>query len=381
MGFCAAGAPWFLTLFGRDSLLAARLFLPASGALAADTLRVLARRQGRATDVATAEAPGKILHEVRAEPRDLLEGTVLPPQYFGTIDATPLWICLLGQAWEAGAGDALVVELLDPLLAALRWLADHSDPDGDGFLEYFDDSEHGLPNQGWKDSGDSIRFADGTIADGPIALAEVQGCAYQAARTASVLLGRFGRDAAERDQAAFWTAYADAMAARFRERFWVSDERGRYPALALDAHKNPVTGVSSNMGHLLATGILAPDEERLVVERLLHPTMFSGYGVRTMSSDNGAYWPPRYHVGSVWTHDTALIIEGMQARGFTAEARTLAEGLLRAAEGFGDHLPELFGGQDATEIFPPAPYPASCHPQAWAAASAITIARALGALA
>ncbi len=276
--------------------------------------------------------------------------------------------------------DATIAEFTDPLIAALGWLAEFSDPDGDGFLEYFDDSGHGLANQGWKDSGDSVRFADGTIADGPIALAEVQGYAYQAARTGAELLRHFGRSEAERAQAAGWDAYADAMAARFRERFWVSDEAGPYPALALDAAKRPVTGVASNMGHLLITGMLNAEEEALIVRRLTSPSMFSGYGVRTMSSDNGAYWPARYHVGSVWTHDTAMAIEGMLATGYPEDAARLAEGLLRAAEGFGYQLPELFGGQDAEELFPPAPYPASCRPQAWAAASAITVATALGAL-
>ncbi len=380
VGFVAAGAPWFLTLFGRDSLLSARLFLPADPQLAVDTLRVLAGRQGRAVNVDRAEAPGKILHEVRGGDLDLLDGTVLPPEYYGTIDATPLWICLLGQAWKAGVPDATIAPFMDALAAALDWLEHYSDPDSDGFLEYFDASGHGLANQGWKDSGDSVRFADGRIADGPIALVEVQGYAYQAARAASELLRHFGRDQAERDRATFWDGYADAMAARVRERFWVSDADGRYPALALDAHKRPVDGVASNMGHLLATGLLTPEEERLIVDRMLDLRMFSGYGIRTMSSDNSRYWPARYHVGSVWTHDTAMAIEGMPVRGYVDEARTLARGLLLAARGFGGALPELFGGQDAATTYPPAPYPASCHPQAWAAASAITVARALGAL-
>ena len=378
--FVAAGAPWYLTLFGRDSLLTARLFLAADPTLAVATLRTLAARQGRVVDADRAEAPGKILHEVRAEALDLTGGIVLPPEYYGTIDATALWICLLGQAWRAGVDDATIASFMDPLLAALVWLDEHADADGDGFVEYYDESGHGLANQGWKDSPDSVRFADGTIAEGPIALAEVQGYAYAAARTASELLARFGRDEGERSRGEALTAWADDLARRFRERFWVSDADGPYPALALDRNKRPVTGVASNMGHLLATGILDAGEERLVVRRLMDPRMFSGFGVRTLSSDNGGYWPLSYHVGSVWTHDTAMIIEGLLARGFDAEARRLAEGLLRASEGFGDQLPELFGGQPSDELFPPAAYPAACHPQAWAAASAITIAKALSTL-
>ena len=331
-------------------------------------------------DADRAEAPGKILHEVRAEALDLTGGIVLPPEYYGTIDATALWVCLLGEAWRAGVDDATIASFMDPLLAALVWLDEHADADGDGFVEYYDESGHGLANQGWKDSPDSVRFADGTIAEGPIALAEVQGYAYAAARTASELLARFGRDEGERSRGEALTAWADYLARRFRERFWVSDADGPYPALALDRNKRPVTGVASNMGHLLATGILDAGEERLVVRRLMDPRMFSGFGVRTLSSDNGGYWPLSYHVGSVWTHDTAMIIEGLLARGFDAEARRLAEGLLRASEGFGDQLPELFGGQPSDELFPPAAYPAACHPQAWAAASAITIAKALSTL-
>ena len=377
--FYAAGAPWFLTLFGRDSLIAARLALPIDSSMALATLRTLAARQGRVVDIDRAEQPGKMLHEVRAEALDLLQGTVLPPQYYGTVDATALWVLLLADGVESGI-DPVQQGLFDALLGALSWLRDHSDPDGDGFAEYHDTSGHGLANQGWKDSGDSIRFADGRVADGPIALVEVQGYCHAAARAGADLLERFGRTPAERAQAAPWRAWAAALKARFRDRFWVSDERGDYPALALDRDKRAVTGVASNMGHLLGTGLLEPAEERLVVDRLMSPDMFSGYGIRTMSTTNAAYWPTRYHVGSVWTHDTAMIIDGMMRAGFDAEATRLAEGLLRAAEGFDHRLPELFGGQASDAVFPPVPYPASCRPQAWAAASGITVAKALGAL-
>ena len=374
--FFAAGAPWFLTLFGRDALIAARLFLPVDRSIALGTLRTLAARQGRVVDVDRAEQPGKILHEVRADAFDLQQGTVLPPEYYGTVDATPLWIVLLGDLARTGL-DPCRAGLIEPLRAALGWLRDFSDPDGDGFAEYFDDSGHGLSNQGWKDSGDSVRFADGTIARGPIALAEVQGYAHAAALAGAELLERFGDDP---DEARRWRDWARELAARFRARFWVRDTRGAYPALALDRDKRPVTGVASNMGHLLGTGLLDAAEEAVVVGRLMSPEMFSGYGIRTMSTTNAGYWPTRYHVGSVWTHDTAMIIEGMLRSGFDAQAAVLAEGLLRAAEGFDYRLPELFGGQSADEVFPPVPYPASCRPQAWAAASGITVAKALGAL-
>ena len=374
--FLAAGAPWFYTMFGRDSLIAAQLLLPVDITLAAGTLRALASRQGTRTDEDTAEQPGKILHEVRRTTSSLAgEGTSLPPVYYGTIDATPLWATLLHDAWRAGMPEDEVAALLENLEAALGWLADHGDSDGDGFLEYLDTSGHGLANQGWKDSADSVRWHDGSLAVGPIALCEVQGYAYQAALGGAALLDAFGRPGGDR-----WRRYADDLAGRFRAAFWCEDELGRYPAIALDAEKRPVDGVASNMGHLLGTGILNAEESAAVTRRLLHPTMFSGYGIRTLSTGNGGYWPLRYHAGSVWSHDTAVILAGMLADGFVDEAATLARGLLAAAEGFDYRLPELFSGHPADEVWPPVPYPASCRPKAWSAASAVPVAQALGAL-
>lgn len=376
--FLAAGAPWFFTLFGRDSLIAARLLAGHHPDLARTTLRTLAGRQGRAVDQATAEQPGKILHEVRRatltlhEAHEGAEHTVLtiPPVYFGTIDATCLWVMLLGDLFDAGQD---VSEFFPALDAALGWLADWADSDGDGFLEYRDETGTGLANQGWKDSGDSIRFADGSQADAPIALAEVQGYAHAAALVGARVLTARG----DEEGAARWRAWAASMAERFRAAFWVADAVGRYPALALDASKVPVDGCASNMGHLLGTGILSADEEALVVARLVSDDLFSGYGIRTMSTTNAGFWPLSYHVGSVWTHDTALCIDGMLRAGHPDEARRVAAGLARAASGFDDRLPELFGGHAAGEAWPPVPYPASCRPQAWAAASAAVLVRAL----
>ncbi|WP_203567917.1 glycogen debranching N-terminal domain-containing protein [Aestuariimicrobium ganziense] len=378
--FFAAGAPWYFTLFGRDSIISATLARPWSSEPALGTLRALAARQGATTDPDTAEAPGKILHEVRRAPLTLHDTAedageraevTLPPLYYGTIDATCLWMMLLADLVRDGQAD--LAEFLPALRGTLGWLRDHSDPDGDGFVEYHDVNAKGLANQGWKDSGDSIRWADGRQADAPIALAEVQGYAHAAAVGAAELLRSIGED----EEAAEWEAWAAALKERFRAQFWVEDDLGRYPALALDAAKQPVDGVASNMGHLLGTGILDDDEQRIVVDRLMHPTMFSGYGIRTLSTTNGGYWPIGYHVGSVWTHDTAWIVAGMLREGFTDQARTVAEGLVRAAEGYDHRLPELFSGQPADEVFPPLPYPASCKPQAWAAASAAVVEQAL----
>lgn len=381
--FFAAGAPWFFTLFGRDSLIAASLALPVDRRIAETTLRTLAHRQGTEVDTETAQQPGKILHEVRAQGIDMVE-TFLPPVYYGTIDATPLWIELLHEARADGLGDEVLIELAPALTAAAQWLLDHADADGDGLLEYIDGTGHGLANQGWKDSGDSIRFADGSLAEGTIALAEVQGYAYAAALHAADLLTELDAVGAPASAAAGLPdrlrTWARSLRDRFHEAYWCEDELGPYLALALDGEKQPVTGVASNMGHLLGSGLLDAAQERLVVDRLLHPSMFSGYGIRTLSTTNDGYGALRYHGGSVWTHDTGYILRGMLRAGFEAEAEIVARGLLRAAHGFDQRLPELFSGQGSDEVEPPLPYPASCRPQAWAAASAVPVAQALGVL-
>lgn len=372
--FFAAGSPWFFTLFGRDSLIAAMLSLPFSTDVALGTLRTLAARQGVSRDPATAEEPGKILHEVRNAGSTLNDSHHLPPVYYGSIDATLLWILLLKDLLETGVDASQMADLRGPLEAASQWMLRCSDADGDGLLEYIDESGHGLTNQGWKDSGDSIRFADGTLGDAPIALAEVQGYAYEAAfaaiRAAEVL-------GAEVDVAAL-QSFAHRLKEQFQKNFWCSDDLGEYPALALDAHKTRVDGVASNMGHLLGSGLLTASQEEAVSARLLDPCMFSGFGVRTLSTTNEAFWPLRYHGGSVWTHDTGMIILSLMRAGFHEEARVLANGLLDAAEDFDFRLPELFAGEARSVVPHALPYPASCRPQAWAAATGIVVWRALG---
>jgi hypothetical protein len=353
--FLAAGAPWYCTLFGRDSIWAARLLLPFGWQLAAGTLRALAASQGTKLDPDTAEAPGKIPHELRRE------GSL----YYGTIDATPLWICLLRDAWRWGMPDALVRPLLPALRAALECMRRYGDSDGDGLLEYIDQSGHGLSNQGWKDSGDSIRFADGSIAKPPVALCEVQGYAYEAAVGGAELLTVFGDPDAGR-----WRDWAAGLAEVFRASFWLPDG---YPALALDADKRPVDSLTSNIGHLLGTGLLTGDEEALIAARLSGPDMDSGFGLRTMSARDAGYNPMSYHCGSVWSHDTAIVISGLFRSGHGDVAARLADGLLSAAAAFGWRLPELFSGEERG----PVPYPAACRPQAWSAAAAGALAQAL----
>jgi glycogen debranching enzyme len=368
--FLAGGAPWYLTLFGRDSIWAARLMLPFGWQLAAGTLRALAALQGRRLDSATGEAPGKIPHELRTAGRQAAGG--LPSLYYGTIDATPLWICLLHDAWRWGMPADEIRALLPSLNAALAYLRDYGDADGDGFLEYIDESGRGLANQGWKDSGDSIRFADGRIAAPPVALCEVQGYAYEAASRGADLLAAFGEPGPPQ-----WRAWAGRLADAFRASFWTADDSGPYPALALDAEKRAVDSLTSNIGHLLGTGLLTAEEERLVAARLAGPDMNSGFGLRTMSADSGGYSPLSYHCGSVWSHDTAIVIRGLSSSGHQAKAAALAGGLLDAAAAFGWRLPELFAGDARAEVPWPSPYPASCRPQAWAAASAGALVQAL----
>jgi glycogen debranching enzyme len=369
--FYAAGAPWFFTLFGRDSLWAARLALPLDVKIAVSTLRVLARVQGTVDDPATAQEPGKIMHELRATTLEMPgEGISLPPLYYGTVDATPLWVCLLVDAWRAGMPEADVRALLPALEAALGWIIELGDSDGDGFLDYLDRTGHGLSNQGWKDSGDSVQWRDGSLAEGPIALCEVQAYAYEAAVGAAGLLESLAVNSVHTP--ADLRRWAGALRERFRASFWVDTPEGQYVAIALDRHKRPVDTLTSNIGHVIGTGILDPDEEAGLAALLLGSSMSTGFGIRTMSSDAGGYWPLSYHGGSVWTHDTAICAFGLARAGLAAAASDLVEGMLAAAEGFDWRVPELHSGDSAADAARPTPYPAACRPQAWSAAAAIT---------
>jgi glycogen debranching enzyme len=371
--FLAAGAPWFLTLFGRDSLWAARFMLPLGTDLASSTLRVLAELQGTKHEPATAEEPGKIMHEMRRQSLVIDGDHTLPPLYYGTVDATPLWVCLLHDAWRWGLPDDEVRALLPNLEAALEWIRDFGDADGDGLLEYIDRGGLGLANQGWKDSGDSVQWRDGSLAEGPIALCEVQAYAYQAAMGAADLLDAFDRPGGDT-----WRDWAARLRSAFQSQFWITDpeicgDLGPYPAIALDVHKRPVNTVTSNIGHLLGTGILDAEQSALVAARLGSPELNSGYGLRTMSTDSAGYWPLSYHGGSVWTHDTAIAVLGLARDGHDEVAASLIHGLLAAAEGFSYRMPELHSGDPATDITRPVPYPAACRPQAWSAAAAIAV--------
>jgi len=363
--FLAAGSPWFLTLFGRDSLWAARFLLPLAPDLALSTLRVLARRQGTRTDPATEEEPGKILHEVRNEPLDL-GGQQLPPVYYGSVDATPLWVLLLAEAAAWGADPAAVRALLPTARRCLEWqLAAARES---GWLRYVDQTGHGLANQGWKDSHDSVQFADGRLADPPIALCEVQAYAYAAAVRGAALLAAYDEEPVP--GLADWAA---GLRTRFGEEFVVA---GR-PALALDRDGVRVDAIASNLGHLLGTGILDEATAAGVADLLGSDDMDSGFGLRTLWCGSPRFSRLSYHGGTVWPHDTAIAVRGLAADGHLDVAARLATGLLRAAPAFDHRLPELYGGDAADAAARPLAYPAACRPQAWSAAAPIAALLAL----
>jgi glycogen debranching enzyme len=364
--FIAAGAPWFFTLFGRDSLWAARMLMPVDVSIAASTLRVLARLQGTRDDPETEEEPGKILHELRDAPLDTPGVDLkLPPLYYGTVDATALWVCLLVDAWRAGMPNGEVAALLPNLHAALAWI--ESAAGKDGFLSYIDRTGKGLSNQGWKDTGEAVQWRDGRLAEGPIALCEVQGYAHEAAAGAADLLEAFGEEGATE-----WRSWSARLRERFNERFWVTTAEGTYPAIALDRNGGAVDALTSNIGHLLGTGIIEPEAEARIAEILIGRTMNSGFGVRTLSTETAGYRPLNYHSGAVWAHDSAIIAYGMARIGRYEEAAVVVDGLLNTAEGFGFRMPELHSGHPRAERTRPVPYPGACRPQAWSAAAAIT---------
>ena len=367
--FFAAGSPWYLTLFGRDALWAASMALPLGLEVPGGTLRALARRQGRAHDPETEEAPGKIIHEVRHG--GLVESSVLPPLYWGTLDATPLFVTLVHEAWCWGLPDDEVTDLLPAVEAALTWMERDGDADGDGFLEYHQAGQRGLANQGWKDSVDGVQFADGRLAEPPIALCEVQGYAHEAARRGAALLEGFGRPGAEH-----WRAWAAALKARFRSAFWIDDDEGGYPAVALDGDKQRVDGLASNMGHLPGTGILSPADCAAVARHLTRPDMATGWGLRTLTAYSPRFNPLSYHGGSVWPHDTAIAAANLAAAGQVDAAAVLLRSLVEVAGHFDMRLPELFGGEQRRRWLEPLPYPAACRPQAWAAGAVLLLLRA-----
>ena len=359
--YYAAGVPWYVTLFGRDALISAMQMLAFAPEVAADTLRLLGGLQGSRIDEARAEQPGRILHELRVgEPAAL--GETPFARYYGTADATALWLCLLADHSGWSGNLELFRELRPQVDAALDWMEGDGDPDGDGLIEY-SGQPGGLANQGWRDSSDGVPDDTGAPLSAPVALVEVQGYAIRALRGVARLVELDGdparaerlRDRANRIELAL-------------ERFWLPGVRSY--AIGLDGDKRPGSGLTSNPGHLLWARALASERAHAVRDALMGDALFSGWGVRTLAAGHPGYNPIGYHTGSVWPHDNALIASGLREYGFDADFDRVFGGLLEAASRFADYrMPELFGGQGATAGEGPVPYPVACRPQAWAAGS------------
>jgi glycogen debranching enzyme len=365
----AAGMPWFMTVFGRDTLITCLQTLLFGPELARSALEALAALQATEDDPSIDAEPGKIVHEIR-------RGKAVQnwfSAYYGTVDATALYLILLSEVWRWTDDAGLVRHFKEPALRALAWLDEYGDRDGDGFVEYEKRSPGGLDNQSWKDSWDSQRFSDGSLARPPIAPVEVQGYVYDAKRRAAELAREVWR---ERDRAERLDREAEELRARFDEAYW-SDSRGGYYVLALDGEKRQVDSLCSNIGHLLWSGIVHPDRVDRVVDRLMGPDLWSGWGVRTMSAADAGFNPLSYHNGTVWPHDNSLIAWGLSRYARWSEAHRIIRRMLNAAGHFDHQLPEVFAGLPRAETPFPIAYPTAARPQAWAAGTPVLLLQLL----
>ncbi|GAX89504.1 amylo-alpha-1,6-glucosidase [Effusibacillus lacus] len=368
--FPVAGLPIYSVPFGRDSLIAALQLFSFNPEIARGTLKTMAAYQGTRVDPWRDEQPGKIMHEIRYG--ELANSGVIPfTPYYGTIDATPLFLVLAAEYYHWTGDEEFIRQLLPNIEQALDWIDSFGDRDSDGYVEYLQEADKGFANQGWKDSVDSVVHKNGSLAQPPIALAEVQGYVYDAKIRLAVLFERLGRP----DKATELRESAARLKSNFARDFWMEEEG--YVAIALDHEKKQVESVTSNPGHCLWSGLLTEEQARKVADRLLEPDMFSGWGIRTMSTESTGYNPVSYHNGSVWPHDNSICVLGLARYGFHDHANRVIEGLITASRHFEyDRLPELFCGYPKEEGYP-IPYPVACSPQAWAAGTPLVFIRVM----
>ena len=371
-GLPAAGLPWFMTVFGRDTLITAYQLLPAAPDMGWAAIDTLARLQATEDDPRRDAEPGKIVHELRRGPT-AINGGHFP--YYGTVDAPMLFVILLHELWRWSGDDERTCRYRPNAEAALEWMRTRGDVDKDGFVEWNKRCEAGLENQAWKDSWDAFRYHDGSLATGPIASSEVQGYVFDAySRAAELAEGPWAAPGlAERMR-----ADAARLQQRFNEQFW-TDARGGYYHLALDGRKAPVDSLTSNMGHLLWSGIVPADRAPAVAAQLLSKTLFTGWGIRTMADSDAGFNPISYHCGTVWPHDNSLAVAGLHRYGFHAEANRILVAMVEAAQRFHYRLPEVFAGYGRAVAPFPVEYPTASSPQAWSCgATPLMLRAALG---
>lgn len=366
-----AGIPWFMAVFGRDSMIASLQTMAVERESARGAIIRLAQLQATEVDDWRDAQPGKMLHELRRDELTQLRKLPYTP-YYGTVDTTILWIITLAEAYSWNGDVSMLNECRSPLEKALTWIDKYGDFDGDGFVEYLTRSPQGLRNQGWKDSGDSMVYPDGSLVEPLIALCEVQGYVYDAWRQAATLYEVWGED----DQAKKLRQKADDLYQQFNDRFWMEDE-GFY-CLGLDNKKQQIQSIASNPGHLLWSGIVPPERTQRLVQRLFEADMWCGWGVRTLSAKNPAYNPISYQRGSVWPMDNSSIAAGLKRYGYHQEVNRIAEGIFAAASYFeAGRMPELFGGIERESSSFPVPYTDANIPQAWSAGSIFLLIRAI----
>ncbi|WP_410510211.1 glycogen debranching N-terminal domain-containing protein [Methanosarcina hadiensis] len=366
----AGGMPWYMALFGRDSLIAAYQCCFIAPDIASTTLSILAKYQGKEYNDFKDEEPGKILHELRFGEKTLLGEKPYSP-YFGTADSSQLFLILLHEVFKWTGNKELVNELKEPALKALDWIDNYGDMDGDGYIEYKMRSKAGLTNHCWKDSGTSMIFSDARLAEPPIATVEFQGYVYDAKIRLAELAEEVWDDPALAEKL---RSQAKELKQRFNKDFWI-DERGGYFALGLDKNKEKIDSMASNMGHLLWSGIVDDDKAGIIVKQLMSNHLYSGWGIRTLSMQDRGYNPIEYHNGTVWPHDNSLIVEGFIKYGYRDEANQVIVNLLEASRYFDNRFPEVFAGYQRSVVDFPVPYPTSSIPQAWAAGASILFLR------